>query len=195
MEYDESELLERAIQCKSFFKLVPPPPLAATYTITEVCHSEDELPVADKMAIFDIFAANMRDHYVSSGWKWDEAEKHKELFHRLSRFLLIKDESNKIVAYSMLRFTWDDDDEPEYPVLYVYELQVAKTHERKGLGKYLLSYMIALSRHLQMRKVLLTSLKRNTQAMQFYEHMGMKIDSYSPSKYGHNVEYEIMSIE
>lgn len=71
MEYDESEILERAINCDSFFSLLPAPPLAnVSYTLTEVCRIE-QLTVADKMRIFDIFAANMHENYVASGWKWD----------------------------------------------------------------------------------------------------------------------------
>ena len=30
----------------------------------------------------------------------------------------------KVAAFTMFRFEWDDEDEPEYPVLFLYEFQV-----------------------------------------------------------------------
>ena len=57
-----------------------------------------------------------------------------------SKFLLLvaPEDNNEVLAFVMFRFEWDDEDEPEYPVLFLYELQVAKSAQRLGLGRYLM---------------------------------------------------------
>jgi GNAT superfamily N-acetyltransferase len=43
---------------------------------------------------------------------------------------------------------------------FSYELQVSKSYQGKGLGRYLMTLLEALARHYQMKKVMLTVLKR-----------------------------------
>jgi Acetyltransferase (GNAT) family len=40
----------------------------------------------------------------------------------------------QLVGYAMFRFEWDDEDEPEHPVLYLYELQVHKGYRGLKIG-------------------------------------------------------------
>eukprot|EP00981_Chlorochromonas_danica_P006417 scaffold1389_cov251-Ochromonas_danica.AAC.15 len=156
------------------------------------------------MKISDLFMANMEEKYRDAGWKFDLIEKQKELFHPASRFLLLTQKNNDndsesdndrvVVGYLIFRFTWDDEDEPEYPVLYVYELQVDSRFRRQGVGAYLLDYTVQLAAHFNMRKVMLTCLKNNPEAMSFYRKMGFGIDVNSPSRGGFMKEvYEILS--
>lgn len=162
IEYDESEVLEEAMKARDFLQAVPRS-CPEGFTITQEANAQNLL-FSLKQQITDIFLANMKDKYIDAGWTCDTTEKQKELFHRASRFILITkslptstDVTNihkeELVAYMMFRFTWDDEDEPEYPVLYLYELQVSAAFQRQGWGKLLLDYAVALARHFQMRKV------------------------------------------
>lgn len=201
-DYEEAEVLEHAMLTKSFFAVLPPPPCPLK-VVEEV--EINRLTLSIKQQITDLFVANMRDRYLAAGWECNVAEKQKELFHKASRFILLlrpvqqtgdvtSITTEEVVGYIMFRFTWDDEDEPEYPVLYVYELQVQQQALRQGLGRYLLQYVLQLSKHLGMRKVLLTCLKNSTDALAFYRSMGLGIDMNSPSRGGfHKEVYEILS--
>ena len=87
--------------------------------------------------------------YYPKTWGLKKDEKMNEMFHWSSRlFCLYKpsDATNgkfeiqygrkrrykqnneragagSLAAFTIFRFEWDDDEEPEYPVLYCYELQ------------------------------------------------------------------------
>lgn len=205
---EETEELTLALQCKSFFQVIPPPAAPSSFQFQEFLSSRSlSLPL--QMQISDLFMANMEEKYREAGWKCDLIEKQKELFHPASRFLLLtqkkgdeereeegggKRREQVLVGYLIFRFTWDDEDEPEYPVLYVYELQVDSRFRRKGVGAYLVNYAVQLAEHFNMRKVMLTCLKNNPEAMSFYRKIGFGIDVNSPSRAGFMKEvYEILS--
>ena len=47
------------------------------------------------------------------------------MFSEKSHYLILKTQSSTdIVAYTHFQTVWDDEDEPHYPVLYCFELQV-----------------------------------------------------------------------
>lgn len=204
IELEEAELLELAMKARSFFDVCPPPALPEGLQLAQEVDS-NKLLLSVKQQITDIFLANMQEKYIAAGWGCNVQEKQKELFHRASRFVLIQRplptpsdgasiHKDEIAAFMMFRFTWDDEDEPDYPVLYLYELQVAPQFVRQGLGKYLLQYAMQLAEHFKMRKVVLTCLKNSTDAMAFYTKQGFHIDANSPSRGGfHNEVYEILS--
>jgi len=159
------------------------------------------------LKMFQIFETNMKEHYEAT-WGWNRNEKMKELFHPASRFIIAtksssEEDPNKqlasvdpsdVVAFTIYRFDWDDDDEPEHPVLYCYELHVDATSQKLGLGHLLMSLLVAAADKLKMWKVMLTCFKRNEAAMSFYRQCGFLVDSNSPSSCGHDEEdYEILS--
>jgi ribosomal protein S18 acetylase RimI-like enzyme len=166
-----------------------------------------ELSASEKQQILDLFTINMEDLYRSSEWGWDAKTKRKELFHLSSRFLILTQISSssdgnsstcggidQIIGYVMFRFEWDDEDEPEHPVIFLYELQVSTAHHRHGVGKYLMTILEVVSQKFHMWKIMLTCFKINTQAMSFYRKVGYNIDVNSPSRCGHDDEgYEILS--
>ena len=98
-----------------------------------------------------------------------------------------------IVGYTVFRFEWDDEEEPEYPVLYCYELQVCKTVQGHGIGRQLMSLLVQTADKLKLWKVLLTCFTVNTQALKFYREIGFDTDVNSPIANGVAADYEILS--
>jgi ribosomal protein S18 acetylase RimI-like enzyme len=166
-----------------------------------------ELSASEKEQILELFMTNMEDLYRKTEWGWDMKAKQKELFHLSSRFLILTQSSSEvggsksttsstgqILGYIMFRFEYDDEDEPEQPVIFLYELQVSSAYHRHGIGKYLMTLLEAVSEKFEMWKIMLTCFKINIQAMAFYRKIGYDIDVNSPSRCGHeNESYEILS--
>lgn len=98
-----------------------------------------------------------------------------------------------IVGYTVFRFEWDDEEEPEHPVLYCYELQVSKTVQGHGMGRQIMSLLVQVAEKLKLWKVLLTCFTVNAQALKFYRSIGFDTDVNSPIAHGLPVDYEIMS--
>lgn len=159
------------------------------------CIKATDVSTKQRVTVMDILRDNMRVMYEECGWGWKEVEKRKEVFDKRSRFILLLDpESEEVVAYVIFRFEWDDEDEPEYPVLYCYELQVAKSVQKVGAGLNLMRMLQRVASHYGMRKTSLTVFKTNDAAMQFYKKAGFIVDSNSPSNFGCPDEcYEILS--
>jgi hypothetical protein len=124
--------------------------------------------------------------YTKSSMGWDPPSKKQELFHRDSRFVLLRrsqaqaqdglehlHEELPILAYSMFRFDMEDDEcvlywysrlsMPSYSwstyLLCSYELQVAQSAQRGGMGKTLMGCLDDIARRWKMRKVMLTVFK------------------------------------
>ena len=80
-------------------------------------------------------------------------DKMNELFHPAARLFCVhaapstgeeedvKKSKGPIVAFTLFRFEWDDEEEPEYPVLYCYELQIRSTFQGRGLGRKLMDVL------------------------------------------------------
>jgi GNAT superfamily N-acetyltransferase len=154
-----------------------------------------DFKLSQKKVYFRLFEDNMLEMYEQSGWGYNESSKREELFHPTSRFLsLLNPETNELAAYVMFRFEWDDEEEPEHPVIYCYELQAHPNYQKKGLGKFLMSLLATIKTKCHMWKILLTCFTFNTQALAFYSTIGFGIDINSPSRCGFTGEtYEILS--
>jgi hypothetical protein len=50
----------------------------------------------------------------NSSFGWDPEKKQKEIFHSLSRFLLVYDEEDILVAFTMFRFEHEKDEDIVY---------------------------------------------------------------------------------
>ncbi|KAF8350004.1 acyl-CoA N-acyltransferase [Amanita rubescens] len=136
-----------------------------------------------------MFEANMRDlsmrHLHLAGI---QQTKRKEMFHAKSRFIVVFKETD-LVAYGMFRFEVDESSD----VLYCYELQVSSSARRNGLGKMMMQQLWKIGSSWKMEKLMLTVLKGNTTAVEFYKQLNFVIDETSPSKFQQEVDYEIMS--
>ncbi|TFK30504.1 acyl-CoA N-acyltransferase [Coprinopsis marcescibilis] len=153
-----------------------------------------ELDNLAKSQIWDLLESNMKDILKPSSMGWHPRQKRSEVFDRLSRFILVlerleDDKSDKVVAFVMFRFEHEDEEN----LLYCYELQVKEDVRRRGLGRKLVAILDEIGREAEMEKITLTVLKANAKAITFYLKLGFEIDESSPSKYGEEVDYEILS--
>jgi N-alpha-acetyltransferase 40 len=122
------------------------------------CVRHSQLTADEKTEIFNLLETNMRGMYEKT-WGWNKDEKWKDIFHPESRLIVVYAVSaeipstKSICAFLAFRFTWDDEDEPEYPVSYVYELQIAESFRRLSIGQRLMNLCADISRHWAMEKL------------------------------------------
>ena len=153
--------------------------------------------------LLTIFEENMGELYRVSSWGLKLNEKEEELRHRKARYLLVWEHSTAaddvptttLAAFCHYRFCLDDDERPDWPVLCIYEIQVALGYQRRGLGQALMRILQEIGRQTDMAKVLLTVFSRNVEGIQFYrEKCGYTVDESDPSIYGdHHEDYSIFS--
>ncbi|XP_043528730.1 N-alpha-acetyltransferase 40 [Frieseomelitta varia] len=137
--------------------------------------------------IFDIMERNMKSLYEQSDWGWDPVAKQKELTEPTAWYL-VATSNDKFVGFSHFRFDIDYREE----VLYCYEIQLESAVRRKGLGHFMMSALESMASKNKMRKVVLTVLKHNPSAMQFFYSLGYKMDKTSPST-SDQLDYIILS--
>ncbi|KAL7752522.1 hypothetical protein RI367_002056 [Sorochytrium milnesiophthora] len=115
---------------------------------------------------------------------WDSDAKLGEMREAEQRFIVAYD-NGRPVAFVMFQFTLEDaaDDGVEIDVVYCYEMQVARSHQGRGIGRRLMRLMETLGGKWGMHKAMLTVFKDNRQAMGFYEKLGYTIDEISPSQW------------
>ena len=150
--YDETEIFKAAKSCEDHLEECDFDPEWNGYVLK--CKSASNLTDSDKVGGYKIFEDNMKTLYEEN-WGWKEIDKKKELFFRDSRFICVykapKAEENStndisskdfssndsnLVAFVMFRFEWDDEDEPEHPVLFCYEIQVTEAHRTQKIGRH-----------------------------------------------------------
>ena len=151
-----------------------------------------QLKQQEKNKIWELLEKNVKDYYEAT-WGWDSDSKKKELFDPGAYFLIVTSRDNELVAFSMFKLCWDDEEEPEYPVLFCYEVQVDEKYQGQGIGKRLMDIEIQIANELNLWKTMLTCFKINTKAMGFYKKIGFDIDVNSPSTHGFDADYEILS--
>lgn len=77
---------------------------------------------------------------------------------------------------------------------FSYELQLDRNVRRKGLGKFLLQVLELMAFKNNMRKVVLTVLKHNTDAVDFFHSMKYTSDETNPVEgIYEEIPYEILS--
>jgi ribosomal protein S18 acetylase RimI-like enzyme len=133
---------------------------------------------SDLEEIFQITKTNMKSYYDSCGdetWKWDDDKKIRELANKKNRFIIERDSENRIVGFLSFRFMVDSGD----PVAYVWEIQVTRVGE--GLGTRMMDKLeLFLKTSTGIRKIVLTVLRNNKRAIEFYEKRKYIVDKSSP---------------
>lgn len=105
-------------------------------------------------------------------------------------------QEHKVLAFAHFRYEPDDEDAPRHeqqPVTYLYELQVNRSYQKLGLGKRLMTIIELVSMKLRLKKVMLTVFHANAGAMAFYKKRKYVVDECSPSNFGEDADYEILS--
>lgn len=146
-----------------------------------------------------IYEHKMKSFHESCSWTWDPEEKRNEFTHPSNHYIFVFDTDRQnceeeIIGFCIVRFEYDDLDDPEYPVLFCYELHVRESHMGRKIGTTVMSMLKRISTHFNMHKIMLTCFKNNIPAMEFYQKVGFGIDANSPSACGFMDEcYEILS--
>ena len=109
----------------------------------------------------------------------------------LAWYLLAHDAEGKCVGFSHFRYDMDYDDE----VLYVYEIQIDPSYQRKGIGRFMMFALEMLAFKADMRKIMLTVFKHNPEADKFFKNtMKYEIDETCPiDDVVEQYDYEILS--
>ena len=128
-------------------------------------------------------------------------EKRQELFHPDARFLLATPNSPDsgsdsrssaslpVQGFLHLRYVVNYD----LPVLYAFELQVARPWQRAGLGTRLMEAGELISARTGMSRVVLVVFKQNAPAMRLYkERLGYGVDELARSDH-EGEDYEVLS--
>ncbi|CAF1374705.1 unnamed protein product [Didymodactylos carnosus] len=136
--------------------------------------------------IFELFENNMKSFYEISNSSYDPIEKRAELFHRDSRYLLVNDTTDHIVAYSHFRFDIDF----KLPVIYIYEIQVTKAYQNLRLGRQIMIILEHLCQLNKMKKLILTVKKSNVHALKFYYRLDYRKDTSDPNDSDTETEYD-----
>jgi len=127
--------------------------------------------------IIDLLEKNMKKLYEESDWGWNAKNKRDEMLDDNAWYLLAEKSDGTIVGFSHFRFDMDYDDE----VLYVYEIQIDPSFQRKGLGRFMMQVLELLGFKADMRKIMLTAFKHNHDASKFFKKMmKYEIDETNP---------------
>lgn len=79
-----------------------------------------------------------------------------------------------------------------YNIACSYEIHIEPGHRRKGLGKYMMNILEQCAQYWKMKKIVLTVLKNNDNARNFFINIGYTLDDTSPDS-SEMVDYEILS--
>ncbi|KAK0233188.1 acyl-CoA N-acyltransferase [Armillaria fumosa] len=141
--------------------------------------------------IFAMLETNMRDLYAQSSFGWDPADKRKEMFDPLSRFVVAwRPDTHALSGYTIFRF----EHEHSSDMLYCYELQVSNASRRSGLGRKLMDFLGSIGRSWRMQKIMLTVFEANDAALAFYFALGFVVDEISPDT-DDDADYKILSMQ
>lgn len=100
----------------------------------------------ERASIRSLHDANMSTLLDSSS---SAAHGNDYFFHSDAVYLTVKHDAD-LIAFAMFKIEWDDLDVPEFPVLYLYELQVASSWRNQGIGSMLISTLeIVMRDHLR----------------------------------------------
>lgn len=71
-------------------------------------------------------------------------------------------------------------------------MQIEKSSQRKGLGKFMMSALEQCAKIWEMEKLVLTILKNNPDGKSFFTSIGFELDDSTPDSF-ENKDYEILS--
>ncbi|KAL8988573.1 MAG: hypothetical protein Q9177_002377 [Variospora cf. flavescens] len=130
---------------------------------------------------FNLVASSSANAYAASSIGWSPTKKRKEMKLPDLHYLLVVNPVSRSAASSVEGFlsfmlTYEDGHE----VVYCYELHLAPTLQRQGIGMHLMSLMEHAGSRTGVEKSMLTVFMENEAALRFYEKLGYTKDDYSP---------------
>ncbi|KFY45515.1 hypothetical protein V495_02938 [Pseudogymnoascus sp. VKM F-4514 (FW-929)] len=160
------------------------PATGGEYTI-ELKNSSD-LSRDELTACFLLVEESSKGDYSASKEGWKPAAKRREMRLLELKYLLVRstgprdgeEEKKAGDIETFVSFMPTIEDEQE--VLYVYEIHLAPTLRRSGLGRQLMMLVEGVARKIGVEKVMLSCFTRNAIAKGFYEGIGYEKDEYSP---------------
>ncbi|KFY26474.1 hypothetical protein V493_04064 [Pseudogymnoascus sp. VKM F-4281 (FW-2241)] len=155
-----------------------------TYTIE--LQNSSNLTRDELAACFSLVEESSKGDYSASKQGWKPAAKRREMRLLELKYLLVRSAEPRdgeaigkpgdIKAFVSFMPTIED----EQGVLYVYEIHLAPSLRRSGLGKQLMILVEGMARKIGVEKVMLSCFTRNAVAKGFYEGIGYEKDEYSP---------------
>jgi len=168
---------------------------------------QERLSPALKDWMFKLLETNMKAYYAGcKGWGWKPRVKQRELCTEPeSRYFIITqnhstpssspsastsvstsssaDSISLDDAVGFLHFRFEIFN--QMPLLYLYEIQLSDTIQRKGLGKFLMQLLELIAWKYGMRRLVLTVFKANQAAVNFYKTLGYAVDAETdPNPHG-----------
>ncbi|GLH16720.1 N-alpha-acetyltransferase 40 [Gryllus bimaculatus] len=157
--------------------------------VTLECRRVEDLNVETRNWAFELLKRNMKDYYDTCSWGWNDRVKKEEMTDSRAWYLIARSITGDPVAFSHFRFDIDFMVE----VLYCYEIQLEPKVQRHGLGKLMMQVLELIAFSANMKKVVLTALKHNPEALAFFRALKYNIDETSPEGDFEEYPYEILS--
>lgn len=158
-------------------------------SVTLECKRVDDLDPETRDWAFCLLKNNMQESYNSCSWGWNDRAKKEEMTDSRAWYLIARLENGKPVAFSHFRFDLDFMME----VLYCYEIQLEPEVRRHGLGKFMMQVLELIGFSASMKKVVLTVLLHNPDAIAFFKALKYTLDETSPEGDFEEYPYEILS--
>jgi ribosomal protein S18 acetylase RimI-like enzyme len=87
-----------------------------------------------------------------------------------------KDANSLPEGFAHIRFEVEEDQ----PIIYIYEIQIAKRAQGRGLGKYIMRIIEDIAKTNAISTIMLTVFSTNKHARMLYESIGYSKDKSSP---------------
>lgn len=144
-----------------------------TLTLTQALNTSQ----ADLEACFSLIEETSRPDYAASSMGWNPKAKHKEMRDRDLRYIIVRDPSNHVRAFTSIMPTLEEGE----PVVYCYEIHLKPELRGTGLAGVLMGCLETVARNVEvMEKVMLTVFTSNMRASTFYRRLGFEEDESSP---------------
>ena len=150
-------------------------------------HTATSMPKAAFDASLNLIELTSSDAYKKSAVGWSRVKKRKEMKLLDMRYILVcrerstkdneKSEGQSIVeGFLSFMVTYEDGME----VIYCYEIHLAPSLQKKGLGKRLFRLYEEIGRNVGVGQAMLSVFRSNKISLRFYKKLGYEEDEFSP---------------
>ncbi|KAK7738565.1 hypothetical protein SLS53_006085 [Cytospora paraplurivora] len=135
------------------------------------------LTTSDLEACFSLVEETSRHDYENSSRGWNPSAKRKEMRDPDLRYILVRDSSSHVQAFTSMMPTLEEGE----PVVYCYEIHLKAELRGTGLARLLMRLLETVAAGIGVtEKVMLTVFTSNKRAMDFYRRCGFERDEISP---------------